>query len=364
MNTMRQQPERIREEGLNGTQSREAGQVMARQWEMLKMLPKVGQGLTAGELVSKLADRSYVVHRRTVERDLLDLQRLFPIRVAGTGRPQRWVAYRGIEVEGLSLADAMSLQLVAQYLHPLVPAVVMDRLKPLLALASSKLNQPSGPALRSWTEKVAVVHRGVTTLAPAVLPKVLENVQNALLAEVTIQATYRRSDGTRATNEVLSPLGLIMRGNATYLIAANTKRKPLKPHQYPLHRMLSAQPTYEPAQVPDGFNLAEFVQSGQAGFGDNEVIALEAWVSPMMALQLADVPLSGDQRIEHGQGRCKLRATVRKNWQLRWWILGQSADFVVTKPRALRTEIRVALENGLHQYAARGVSASTTSRKA
>jgi len=170
------------------------------------------------------------------------------------------------------------------------------------------------------------------------------------LAEVRLKATYRLSDGKTAANQVLSPLGLVMRGNVTYLVAVNHKRATPEPRVYPLHRMSSAKPTYEPIMVPEGFSLSRFVDSGGIDFGAGELVKLQAWVSPMLAKQLEDTKLSEDQVITYGTKRCKVGATVKDTWRLRWWLLSKAGDCVVVQPSHLRQHLYGALEQATAQY--------------
>jgi len=67
---------------------------LARQWELLRQLPSKGPGITRSDLLERMKDAGYRVTKRTIERDLVELSRLFPLTCndggvpfAGTGRP-------------------------------------------------------------------------------------------------------------------------------------------------------------------------------------------------------------------------------------------------------------------------------------
>jgi predicted DNA-binding transcriptional regulator YafY len=334
--------------------SREAGHVIARQWEMLRLLSENRTtGLTAGELTQTLRDNGFEVHRRTVERDLVDLELPFSLRKTEEGRPQRWAAQNTIPVHALSVLDALSLHMVCQYLRPLLPPAIRSRLQPLLEAASGKLDALPGNRVQSWKDKVAALHQGITTVAPPVAAEVLENVQTALLNEERLKATYRKSDGKTERDQVLSPLGLVMRGNVTYLVAANHRRKELQARAYPLHRMSSAERMYDRVEVPNGFRLARFIETGGVDFGGGELVELRAWVSPMLARQLQDTKLSDDQVITFGSERCEVRATVKNTWRLQWWLLSKAGDCVVREPESLRQGVSQLLKKASLQYEAR-----------
>ena len=44
------------------------------QWELLRLLPNLGAGKTAKEILDALPEAGFAVSKRQVERDLLDLQ--------------------------------------------------------------------------------------------------------------------------------------------------------------------------------------------------------------------------------------------------------------------------------------------------
>lgn len=67
-----------------------AGDAMMRQWQMLKLLPGKGPGISARELTSELADLGYDVDKRTVTRDLVKLSELFPLVCNDKGTPHGW----------------------------------------------------------------------------------------------------------------------------------------------------------------------------------------------------------------------------------------------------------------------------------
>ena len=55
----------------------EVRNTLARQWNLLSLLPPKGPGKTAKELVQELKDAGFTVSKRTVERDLGDLREAF-----------------------------------------------------------------------------------------------------------------------------------------------------------------------------------------------------------------------------------------------------------------------------------------------
>ena len=54
------------------------------------MLPKPPQKIDTARLVAKLRERGVVAHRRTIQRDLLELATVFPIVADERSKPYGW----------------------------------------------------------------------------------------------------------------------------------------------------------------------------------------------------------------------------------------------------------------------------------
>jgi hypothetical protein len=62
---------------------------LARQWELLRLVPGRPPGKTVRQLVDGLEAAGYPVTKRTVERDLADLAEIFPLCCYGHGTVAR-----------------------------------------------------------------------------------------------------------------------------------------------------------------------------------------------------------------------------------------------------------------------------------
>jgi predicted DNA-binding transcriptional regulator YafY len=61
-----------------------------RQWHVLTMLPKPPRRIDTGSIEARLRERGIEVHRRTIQRDLLELAEVFPIVADERARPYGW----------------------------------------------------------------------------------------------------------------------------------------------------------------------------------------------------------------------------------------------------------------------------------
>ncbi|MNZ23550.1 WYL domain-containing protein [Pseudomonas sp. Marseille-Q5299] len=78
---------------------------IARQWQLLKLLPDRHPGMSSTQLQAALAKVGYKTSKRTVERDLNELASLFHLRCNNKGMPYGWYWQ-----PGRNLGEAQLLQ--------------------------------------------------------------------------------------------------------------------------------------------------------------------------------------------------------------------------------------------------------------
>lgn len=61
-----------------------------RQWHLLSLLPKGPRRIDSATLAARLRERGFVVHHRTVQRDLVELAHVFPIVKDHRSKPYGW----------------------------------------------------------------------------------------------------------------------------------------------------------------------------------------------------------------------------------------------------------------------------------
>lgn len=326
------------------------GPTLARQWELLKLLPTHGRAKTASDLQAELEAAGHGAGVRTVQRDLDELARLFPIDCNMVSKPYGWRWRKGanLGIPGISLAEALSLGMLEDLLRQLSPPTFIEPLESRFGEAREKLRALPGNKVSRWGELVRYVPPGLTFLPPALDPEVLRTVQDALLAGRQLSASYT-SAGAEAPKElVLHPLAMIQQGPRPYLLATTFDYD--QRLYYALHRIGRAERLDKPARRPKGFSLDDFLANGGAQFGPDEVVALKARVSPELAAILSETPLSADQKISLKEGQAMLTATLKSSWQLEYWILSQGPAITVVAPAKLRKSIAKRLQQAAANY--------------
>ncbi|MBL4835035.1 MAG: WYL domain-containing protein [Pseudomonas sp.] len=333
--------------------STSARSTLARQWELLQLLPGGTPGISASEIRQKLVNSGHQASKRTVERDLIELSRLFPLQCNSKGTPYGWYWKPGksANLPGISISEALTLKLVENSIRPLIPRFMLEGLEARFAQARDKLDAlaAENPTAR-WPTCVASVTPNMILLPPKTSAETLEAIQQALLSEKQIRASYQSSGKQQIRQMSLNPLALVQRGHTTYLLATSDGFSDVR--QYALHRFQSAERLDSPCEVPSGFDLQHYIDQKLMQFGQQGVLILQAWVSERLADILAETPLSEDMVLtsfNDGEG-FQLTATVTDTWELRWWLLSHTGAIVVHQPQALRDELRMRLEEGLGQY--------------
>lgn len=336
---------------------------LLRQWEMMRMLTvsrydskQDGRWDKASEITAKLNDAGYAVSVRTVQRDLKELSEIFPIQLNDKNARDygwRWTKGANLNIPGMSVSEALAMRLVEMHLKQLLPAAMLDGLQGVFGLAKIKLDElerHNNNHARDWLDKVRIVQPAQPLLPPRVNQDIQSDIYRAVLENRQLSASYNAAGSKETKEYVLHPLGIIMRGSASYMVASAWDYSDVR--LYALHRFSKVTILDNAAKRPSGFNLDKAIAGGLADFAyQGEPIQLEIRCEEWVAAYLTETPLSGDQTTkQEADGWIRLTATVNDTWQLRWWLMGQGAGIEVRAPAALRAEIKAALVDAVNSY--------------
>ena len=207
-------------------------------------------------------------------------------------------------------------------------------------MATSRLaNLRAGAPARAWPDKIRIVQPTQPLLPPKIADAVQRGVSDALLAGLQVTVRYWPRGETTAQEYTLHPLGLVQRGQVTYLVATAFDYRDVR--IFALHRMESAIPIDEPAGKPRSFDLNTYLREGAFGWGEGKSIRLVANFQESAAEHLHETPLSEDQTIEPAsQGSVRVSATVVNSPQLEWWLTGFGDAVEVVSPVTLRSAMK------------------------
>ena len=101
---------------------------IARQWQLLKLLPGRHPGMSSTQLQAALTTVGHTTSKRTVERDLVELAALFPLQCNSKGMPYGWYW------------QPACLQPVLPRRHSLTPSYPKLQSREMVALSMSSPN--------------------------------------------------------------------------------------------------------------------------------------------------------------------------------------------------------------------------------
>jgi len=323
---------------------------LERQWELLRILPDRAPGCTCRELVSRLEGIGYGVTKRTVERDLSQLESQFGIRCNDASKPYGWHWLPGQKESfgDVDLADAVSLSVAEGVLMQMLPPSMLRVLAPKFEQAREKLKSMSGHPIARLGEKVRYIPASLPFESPHISQPILETIEHSLVSEKQIEVQYAPLN-QKPKNLKLHPLCLLQRGNVSYLLATtfDYSEKLL----YAIHRFESVEVLDQKATIPEDFSIEGYLASGGMEFGSGKMITLRVRLSDTLATYLAETPLNREQKLQHKDGSYQLSARVHDSWQLQFWILSQGDGIQVLAPKSLRSRISKELSKASRQYA-------------
>lgn len=327
--------------------------VLHRQWQMLRLLPRAPRKIDGARIEALLSEAGFPIDRRTIQRDLQALSAIFPIECDARSRPFGWSWSRDaapFDLPAMDVHAALAFRVAADHLEHLLPSSTRAHLEPYFRQARTLLSHGHS-GLADWPNSVMSIHSGPLLLSPRVDAGVLEAVHLSLLGEQRLAVEYRRRRSTTARSYELSPLALVYRDAVAILIASAYEYDDAL--QFPLHRIARAERLDKPRRVPPGFSLKGLVEGGEFDFRLSPTpLALTLLIDDTVVVKLSETPLSANQRIvETADGRARLTATVSDTNQLRAWLRSFGAFIEVVAPAALRAEMADEARAAAARYA-------------
>lgn len=317
-------------------------ETLMRQWMMLQCLPRAPRKIDAGRIERVLAEAGYKIDRRSIQRDLVQLQMLFPLECDTAHKPFGWSWARtapSFDLPGLDVHAAVAWRQAGEHLRPLLPEPSWQHLEPQIRRADAVLAQLEGNRLAHWPDKVRVVPPGPPLQPPLIDAAVLEHVHRGLLDECQLTIVYRRRAESEPRTYTAHPLGLVWRGAIGYLIV--TLFDYPDPIHLVLHRMADVQVLAAARRVPTGFDLDAYVGSRAFDFVVSDVaLPLVVRMPVAAAVKLIESPLAADQQVTpDGEAHVRIAAMVDDTNELRAWLRSFGHWIEVLEPASLRAEL-------------------------
>ena len=312
-----------------------------RQWTMLRLIPRHPRKISATDLTERLNELGYAINKRTVERDLKMLEELFGLVADDRSRPYGWQwgsESQTMDIPSLDDSQALMLSVAEPFVSSLLPAPVLDALKPILGAARRKLKENVGAKqLKAWPAKIYSTPPTQPMISARVLPAVQSVVGMALLLDQWLRIQYKKRGVTTSATFEVQPLGLVTRGPMVYLICrfrGHTDERTIALSRFEQVEMLP-----ETFGRPDEFSLKSFVEQGRMGFGDSKLTQIKLRFERQRGEQFIETPLSSDQVVQDEGKSILVTASIPLTPDFKRWILGYGAEVEVIEPASLRRDV-------------------------
>lgn len=327
-------------------------QTLLRQWNMLRMIPRYPSKITASELTSKLFAEQFSVSKRTVERDLIELSRFFPLTLDDRNKPYGWSWLReapSFDLPGLSGHEALMLAMAEDYLKGLLPSITNEVLSPHFKAARRALKeQYNAKSISNWLSKVRTISANQPLISPMISAEIQKVISEGLLTEKQLIITYQKLGEDEILEHLIHPLALVNRGSLSYLMVTFYDYQDTR--LLAMHRIQSAELLNDNAIIPSNFNLDQEIANGRMSFGDGEIIQVVLEFDREVGEYFLETHISKDQVCTETADSITITATVADTPQLLWWILGLGSGVKVIKPDKLKRELIDEISRMFKQY--------------
>lgn len=322
--------------------------------KMTELIPRYPTKVTAHQVKDGLENRGYKTSLRTVQRDLQELSRLFPIECDDSSIPFGWSWKKnapGYESPSMDPIQALTFSLAAQYLEPLMPKASFKRVEKFFERAENVLMGDEKSNILRWRKRVRVIPESIRFKEPKINLMVRQKLYRAVFEGKQVLATYKKRGAKNFQDRHIHPLGLVVKGSITYLICMMDEDK-LQPRYLPLQRFGTIEILDKNVLEPKHFNLDEFIHKNNLGFPQSDdLFTFKAIFDKTMAVHLYETPLNSKQVIkETKDGKLLISARVPDTIQFEQWLLSFGDDVEIIYPARLRNKFKNKFKNLLKIY--------------
>ena len=315
-----------------------------RQITMLELIPRSPRKTYTKELKEKLSDRGFEIDERSIQRDLVALERTLPLVCDSRDKPYGWSwakSSEGIQAPAMDPVEALTISLTEQYLEPLMPKASFKRVGIFFDRANAVLKEQSPKLINRWRQRVRVLPEMLRFKNPQINSVVEQALYKAAFEGKQIKAQYRKRGESESSLRHIHPLGIVMKGSINYLICVMDEDKE-NPRYLPMHRFLKVKIMNEKVREPKGFDLDEFTHTNNLSFEfSKDLYTFKALFDYTAAVHLLETPLNGTQKVKLSKdGRLLVTARMTDTLQFEQWLKSFGSDVEVLGPKKLRKKFK------------------------
>ena len=313
--------------------------------KMTERIPRYPAKVTANQIQDFLKNHGYSISLRSVQRDLNELSRLFPIECDDKSIPFGWSWKKnspGIESPAMDPIQALTFSLAAQYLEPLMPKASFKRIEKFFQRAENILMGDERSNILRWRKRVRFIPESIRFKDPNIRSDIRQKIYRAMYEGYQMKAFYRKRGEKRSDLRLIHPLGIVVKGSITYVISMMDDDHE-NPRYLPMHR-------FEAVEILDGkkiiepknFDLDDYLHKSNLGFefSDN-LYTFKAIIDKTMGAHLEETPLNSTQQIKKIDDESFLiSARVPDTLQFEQWLMSFGSNIEIMYPKKLRQKFK------------------------
>ena len=321
------------------------GDQLARQWRIIQSLISSRTGHSVTDLAKDLD-----CHTRTVYRDLEALQAAgFPVYTDIVGGKSMWsileTAKHSIPIP-FNLTELMALYFSRGMMGVLKDTVLYDSLESLF----DKIKATLPPA---YIEYLGQIEKSLEVRAKPYkqygkLRDMIGRISEAAIQKKVVEIVYYTMSRKKETRRKVAPYKIWFFDGTFYLIGNCGLRDDVR--IFALDRIKTIQTTDEAFEMPEDFNVDDFMKSSFGVF-HGEPVRVRIWFAAGIAEYIREKTWHESQRIKtQKDGSIIFEAEVAGTKEIEFWVLKWGAKAKVLAPESLRDEIRSEIEAMRENY--------------
>ena len=323
------------------------GEQLGRQWRIIQTLTSARKGKSVAELSMDLD-----CHPRTVYRDLEALEMAgFPMYTDWKDGKNLWslldTAKNSIPIP-LNLTELMALYFSRDMLKILKDTVFYDALKSLFAKIKATLPVEYINYLEQLEQNL---HVGFSPYKKyGEFRKKISRVNEAISSRQYIEIEYFTMSRKQKSHRRVAPYKIWFFDGTFYLIGFCCLRR--KVRIFALDRIKTLEQTNRQFEIPENFNIENFMQSSFGIFVGTPV-TVKIHFSADIAGYVREKIWHASQKIEvQEDGSILFTARVAGTDEIKFWVLRWGGKARVIEPESLRNEIKAEAKAILKNYRA------------
>ena len=321
------------------------GDQLARQWRIIQKLISARHGKSVARLAQDLS-----CHTRTVYRDLEALQVAgFPIYTDKVDGKKVWslldTAKDSIPIP-FSLPELMALYFSRGMMGVLKDTVFYDSLASLF----DKIKTTLPDAYLNYLDQIekSLTVRPKPHKHYGQLRDIIDQIREAAIQKKWIEMDYYTASRQTKTRRKVAPYKIWFFDGTFYVIGNCGLREDIR--IFAIDRIRNLELTDEIFELPEGFNVDEFMKSSFGVF-QGEPTRVKVWFAADIAPYIREKIWHETQTIETQQdGSIIFEAEVAGIDEIKIWILKWGAKAMVIEPKSLRDSICTEAEAMVSAY--------------